>query len=398
MRILIGTDTYFPHANGVSYFTQRLAKGLVSRGHDVLVIAPADKFKLTKTKIDGVNVVGIRSLAYPFYDKGYRFTPPGFIRKDIDKVIDKFKPDVVHVQSHFFICQNVFKSAKARSIPLVGTNHFMPENFLRVVKLNKKLEHTLAGLAWKQFAIMYRQMDIVTTPTASAAKVLEAAKLKNLVRPISNGIDLARFEPDNSNPVTMREKYLIPQDIPAFIYVGRMDKDKQIDVLIRGLAAALPQTPMQLVITGRGPELESLKSLAAKLGVADHVTFTAYVSDEDLPKLYRAMDAFAIASCVELQCISALEAMASGLPIIAADAVALPELAHNGENGFLFPPNNVAKLAKDFVELAKSKALREKFSQASLQIVKKHSYEHTLEAYEQTYADAIAIHAAQLKR
>ena len=151
MKILIGTDTYFPHSNGVSYFTQRLAKGLVERGHEVLVIAPSAKFSLTKTKINGVNVVGIRSLPYPFYDKGYRFTPPGFIRGSIDKVIEDFKPDAMagvmggmsKEEAQKILAQHGIKENQSSSKPIIT------EQQIRIAKKTLSNSNVPTGMSKK---------------------------------------------------------------------------------------------------------------------------------------------------------------------------------------------------------------------------------------------------------
>lgn len=390
MRILIGTDSYYPHGNGVSYFTQRLARGLIDAGHEVLVIAPSEKFRNVYSTHDGIRIFGIRSVPILFYE-GFRFTPPGFITKAIEQAIVDFKPDVVHVQSHFFISRVVFEVAKSLGLPVVGTNHFMPDNFLPFFPVAKDLVRTIG---WQQFKKVFDTMDAITTPTESAAALLEKVGFKKPVQVISNGIDLKRFSPGKKHAAFLK-KYRIPADVPSLLFVGRIDKDKQIDVVLRALARALVVTPMHFVIAGKGTERANLIDLADALEITDAVTFSGFVPDADLPELYRSVDIFITASAVELQSIVALEAMATGLPIIAADAVALPELAQPGRNGFLFEPNDIDTLAKQMVKLAADRNLRERYGKESLKIVQAHSFDQSMEAYQAVYRAQITKRAAK---
>ncbi|WP_152176362.1 glycosyltransferase, partial [Mycobacterium tuberculosis] len=98
-------------------------------------------------------------------------------------------------------------------------------------------------------------------------------------------------------------------------------------------------------IVGGGDQRKQLESLAAQLGLADRVTFHGRTTDEELRALLSRASLFVIASIAELQSIATMEAMASALPIVAADAVALPHLVHDGENGHLFTPGDVDDLA-----------------------------------------------------
>jgi len=384
MRILIGTDTYYPHANGASYFTQRLARGMVDAGHEVLVICPSDSIKNHYTEHNGVKMFGIRSIPVMFY-KDFRFAPPGFITKAIDEVVTDFKPDVVHIQSHFFVSRVVLDVAQAHGLPTVGTNHFMPDNFLPLFPVAKG---TVRKLGWDAMKKVFVRFDVVTTPTESAAKLLKSVGFPKPVEAISCGIDLKRFTAGPKDHA-LQKRLKLRDDLPTFLFVGRVDKDKRIDVIIQGFAKARAKAPMQFAVAGRGPERETLAKLAESLGVADDVHLLGFVPDVDLPAFYRLGDAFIAASIAELQSIVTLEAMASGLPVIGANAVALPELAQPGKNGFLFEPNDTDQLAEHMITLANDPALRAKYGKASLQIVQAHDFPDTIRKYVAAYQRAI---------
>ena len=114
-------------------------------------------------------------------------------------------------------------------------------------------------------------------------------------------------------------------------------------------------------------------------------SFLGYVPESDLPGLYRAADIFAIASDVEVQSIPTLQAAASGLPIVAASAAALPELVHDNRNGYLVPVADTAAFAAALDRILENPALAEQFGQVSLQLGRQHSEERTFQAYEEIY-------------
>src|SRR5699024_9030056 len=128
------------------------------------------------------------------------------------------------------------------------------------------------------------------------------------------------------------------------LFVGRVTGEKQIDVLLKAVQLLPAELHAKLQIVGGGDQLKNLEQLARTLGIADRVEFTGYVADEDLRRSYTRASVFAIPSVAELQSIATMEAMASGLPIVAANAMALPHLVHDG-NGFLFEPGNAQELA-----------------------------------------------------
>jgi glycosyltransferase involved in cell wall biosynthesis len=109
------------------------------------------------------------------------------------------------------------------------------------------------------------------------------------------------------------------------------------------------------------------------------------VPEEDLPALYRHSDIFAIASDVEVQSIPTLQAAASGLPIVAAEAAALPELVQNNTNGHLVPPDDTTALATAIRSILDDPKLAKRLGQASLEIGRQHAEKKTFDAYEELY-------------
>jgi glycosyltransferase involved in cell wall biosynthesis len=129
-----------------------------------------------------------------------------------------------------------------------------------------------------------------------------------------------------------------------------------------------------------------LKTLSRTLGLEDRVTFTGYVSDDELKASLRRARVFAMPSIAELQSIATMEAMATGLPIVAANAMALPHLVHDGENGFLFEPNNVDDLRDKLERVLRMKpAELEAMKRSSLRFIRGHDITRTLDTFEALY-------------
>jgi len=329
MRILIATDTYYPDVNGAAYFTYRLTTILAKRGHNVFVMCPSRSLRNIVSNDKGVTVYGIRSIHIPVY-QNFRISPL-FISKTIRRAIEEISPDIVHIQNHFLIGKRVVSAAKKLGIPVMGTNHFMPENLVHYLHLPEIAERWLRKFAWGQCIRTFEQLDYVTTPTKTAVALLKNAGFSKDVMPISCGIDLERFKPTNDG-LYLKQIFAIPINTPVLLYVGRLDKEKRIDLILRALSDILRVTSVHLVLAGIGKEKQKLEELTEKLGIQKAVTFTGFVPDKDLPNIYKIADLFVIAGIAELQSIVTMEAMASGLPVVAVNAMALPELVHDGEN------------------------------------------------------------------
>ena len=399
MRILIATDTYTPNVNGAAYFTKRLAEELAKRGNEVFVICPALSFQNTLEKINGVINCRIRSISVPIY-KNFRVCPTIFNKQIINKVIQQVNPDVIHIQNHFMIGKTVANFADINNIPIVGTNHFMSENLIHYFHLPVFASNWLQEYAWKQCIDIFEKVDLVTTPTSIAAELLKKQGYSKDVHTISCGIDLQRFNTNNCGKYLL-SLYNIPINKKILLYVGRMDKEKQVHIILQALQKlksnfeknndgdSANNNDLHLVLAGIGNEKINLEKLANELGINKYVTFTGFVPDSDLQNIYAIADIFVIAGIAELQSIVTMEAMATGLPVIAANAMALPELVHDNENGFLFPAGDFNSLSEKISLLLHNENLYKKMSGMSLNIIQKHNINIIMNNYEEIYEKAI---------
>jgi glycosyltransferase involved in cell wall biosynthesis len=379
LTVLIGADTFLPHVNGAARFAERLAAGLVSRGHAVHVSAPSVGHRGHGTfveEIEGQPLTVHRLPAWRWYPHDWlTFVLPWRSKHYARMVLDEVKPDVVHIQSHIVIGRGLAREARKRGIPIVATNHVMAENILDFTTLPPLLDKVFVRLAWDDAERTLKMARAVTTPTRKAADFLEATIDISGVVPVSCGIDRANYRPD-----------LTPRDANRILFVGRLTTEKHIDVVLRAMAKLDPALDVRFDVVGSGDQRRSLEQLAHELGLDARVTFHGHTTDAELRDLYSRASVFAIASIAELQSIATMEAMASGLPVVAADAVALPHLVHDGENGYLFPPGDVDALADRLTRvLTATPEERRRLQQASLDGVVIHDINRTLDTFEALY-------------
>jgi glycosyltransferase involved in cell wall biosynthesis len=219
-------------------------------------------------------------------------------------------------------------------------------------------------------------MDALTTPTRRAAELLENAARVSGVLALSCGIDAARFA--NETPVNNKE--------PRFLFLGRLDDEKRIHILLEAVAKLTEYPNVTVELVGDGGERENLARRARELGISDRVIFTGHISDQELPKAYERCTAFVMPSIAELQSIATMEAMASGRPVIAADAMALPHLVHNGDNGYLFPADDSDALADRLTRILDAdQAELDRLSENSLHLIQSHDIERTIKIFEDLY-------------
>jgi glycosyltransferase involved in cell wall biosynthesis len=379
LKVVIACDTFAPDINGAARFAERLAGGLVRNGHEIHVIAPSfDTTAGTRTEIhDGVELTVHRLKSYKLpQHKTQRMPTPVGMTSTIRRVLENFEPDAIHIQSHMMVGRFTLKAARGMLVKKIATNHIMPENLIKYSLLPKFLHQSAMNIIWADAGRILRKMDAVTTPTRRAADLLESAAGLSGVLAISCGIDASRFA--NQTPTQNKE--------PVALFLGRLDDEKRINVLLEAVAELKEHQNLQVELVGDGGERENLESQAKLLGIADRVKFLGHVADDELPGIYERSTVFVMPSIAELQSIATMEAMASGRPVIAADAMALPHLVHDGDNGYLFTPNDSKDLATklDLVLRADEEELI-RLSENSLHLIQSHDIQRTLKIFEDLY-------------
>jgi len=382
LTILIAADTYPPDVNGAAQFGYRLAKGMTARGHNVHVLASrASKGKSFTEFREEATVHRLRSHK-AFTHESFRLCFPWEIKKEISLLFDRVKPDVVHIQSHYMIGEHVLYEAVKRGVRIIATNHFMPENLNPFLPFPQWFKDIIGRVSWKDMGKVMSQADVVTTPTPLAARAMHDHAFLRKVLPLSNGIDSAAYE-------LQPGEHIEPHAHPTVLFAGRLAEEKHVDVLIEAVGKTPPELNVHLEIVGGGEVRSALEELVRRLGLASRVKFLGLASDDELRKAYIRADLFCMPGTAELQSLVTLEAMSASTPVVLADAMALPHLVRDGENGYLFTPNDSDDLAKKITQVLElPKEEQRAMGRASRQMVEPHSIQGTLQTFEDLYRGA----------
>lgn len=371
MKIALTTDSFVEGHGGVSTAVAALARALRQRGHQVLIYSAADP---THSHTD-LDVIGLWALRYARFPGGRVPIDPAKLTRELAR----FHPEVIHNHSMSVMGVQALAAARLLGIPILGTCHVYLAGFLNYAPLPLERQPMVEKAAWQYTVTFFNRFPYITTPSEVMRQRLLSAGLRVPSMAVSNGVDTSLFHPRRSlfqhHPQTL-----------TLLHVGRLGYEKRVDVVLRAfgrLSHTFPQA--RLVIAGDGPQASILQSLVKNLEVARRVDFTGQVPHNQLPNLYRQADLFVTASIIETQGLVVLEAMASGLPIVGVDALALPELIQSDVNGFLTPPEDEQALADAMARLLRSEDLRLEMGNASRQIALQHGLPRVAELYEAIY-------------
>lgn len=389
MRIMVVTDQYAPMVGGVPSVTRALALGLARRGHRVALLAPSPGWCGSLDAEEEVSVLRRGSLPWPWYQGMRLALVPGAAAR---RMITAFAPDVIHIQSPVTLGAAALAAARRLGIPVVYTNHYLPANARPSLRRRPRAFDAVFYFYVVGFS---NRCSHVTAPTATALRLLRDRGLRVPSRVISNGVDLATFSPGPGDE-RLRDHYGLPRGRPLILSVGRLSPEKRVDVLLD--AAARLTRDAQLAIAGTGPDEAGLRARAGRLGLTGRVCFLGFVPGPDLPGLYRLADVFAIASEAELQSLTTMEAMATGLPVVAADRYALAELISHGRNGFLASPGRSEEFAAWLDILVADSGLRAGLAAESLRIIGGHEIRQRLAEWEALYCMLAAAGPGDVSR
>ena len=388
MRILIASTIEYIAFHGQAIFTINLAEGLAKNGHTVMAMVGSDRGQAYQSKQNGVQIQAVNALNLNLFHPDSSL--PLFSARAVKHIFKDFQPDIVHIQDHYFLSRNAVITARRFGIKCVGTNHFMPENLAPYVPGISRIKPVFNWVLWHWMRETYDRLDAVACPSGTAARILRSVRVRPPVFPISCGGNTHFFHPDPSvDRSAWRARYGIDPQKTIFFFVGRVDREKRLDVLLRA-AALLKREDFQVVIGGKGAYLKKLIALSNQLGLGAKVHFTGFIPQEDLPSVLNSIDIFAMPSEAELLSIATLQAMGCSRPVLAADAVALPELVSEDVNGALFKPGDAVDAARWMVWFADHPEKWAGMGAASLEKVQAHSLENIVHEYETLYEKVLS--------
>jgi glycosyltransferase involved in cell wall biosynthesis len=386
MKILFTTESYYPIIDGGAIAQHRIVHELIKKGHDVRVIAPAFSFKNTVEEENGSTIYRPRAFVLPFYmNNKYHFAP--FPLLYVKKIIEEFKPDVINVCSPYPISICAIICAKKKHIPLVGSIHILPENVLAPF-FSSGLYPTMVKYTWSYLVYFYNRVDWATVPTQTGAAMYQQKGLKTPVSPISNGVNTEMFKPTNKGEY-LRKRFNLPEK-PLILYTGRINQEKNVDVLVKAIPFVLKSIDAHFLFCGSGGLKPDMMKLTQELGVDTHTTFIDFLDWADYPNIFTLADVFVMPAESELQSIVTLEAVASGVPPVVVNKGAVPELA-SAQNGLVFEPQDSNQLASNIITILSDETLRNTMKKNSLRLSEQHSMNTVGTQYEGVYEKVLGL-------
>ena len=337
MNIAIFTDTYFPDINGVAASVHTLSQELRKRGHKVYVFTVTESRSVKKKAPEDQFVYRFTSVPIIFL-KPYRAASLfSFRSMRLIRLIKKFKIDLIHTQSEFFMGFMALYAATSFRIPIVHTYHTMWADYIHYIGNGKIATPQMAHTYSKFFSNL---ASTVIAPTDKTKQYLLDCGVTKPIYVIPTGIDLDPFRKNgyaDKDILAIKKKHGIDPSWPIILCLGRVAKEKSLDQAIRQMPEILRRIPRaRMVIVGKGPALDSLAALAEEIGVKKHVIFIGAVPYQEIGKYYRLGDLFLCCSTTETQGLTYYEAMAAELPIIARNDDCIRRIIRDKIDGRLF--------------------------------------------------------------
>lgn len=331
MKIGLFTDTYYPQINGVATSVLMHKKFLEMLGHQVYVFTTTDPgadphepgvFRVTSLPFASSRRIGI------------------FIHPKAISFIRRLNLDVIHTHTEFSLGIVGRTLAKLLKIPFLHTYHTIYENYTHYIVKLGVLEPAAKKLARSISTRFCNSADQVIVPTEKVRSLLLSYGVRPDIGVIPTPIDVNRFGSavgTSRELAELRASLGIENGDKILLYIGRMAKEKNVDLLLRHLQDyLLAEEPVKLLLVGDGPERKRLEEAAGEYGIAHRTIFAGEVLWDRVSLYYRLGDVFVNASQSETQGITYTEALASGLPVVAMADPCLEGVVRHGANGFVF--------------------------------------------------------------
>ena len=367
MLITLVTETYWPEVNGVAMTLYRLVTGLLQRGHDIQLVCPRRSDRNTQDLPPHVYYLPARGLSVP----GYSDVTLGFPSKRLLKSLwSTGRPDVIYVATEGPLGWSAVKEANRLGIPVVSGFHTNFHAYSRHYRLG-----FMERLVQRYLKTMHNKTHITLVPTHEQKVTLEAMGILD-VAVLGRGVDTNLFTPAKRSPA-LRQQWGVNNNEPVMLYVGRIAEEKNLDLTIAAYYSLKAlNDKLRFVLVGDGPLLKKLKR--------DHpeFIFAGTQTGEALAAHYASGDLFVFTSLTETFGNVILEAMASGLGVVAYDYAAARLHIEPGENGLLVTLDQPDDFVRNTKQLLQNDVLLKKLRTNAGKYALQHSWESVVEQFE----------------
>ena len=348
LRVALVSGSYNYIKDGIALTLNRMVDYLIRQGVEVLVFAPVGPkpaFEPAGT------LVPVASLPLPLRPE-YRVALG--LPQSARKRLELFQPDIIHIAVPDLLGRGALRAAREMEVPVVASYHTRYETYLSHYGLN--VARPLLETYLRSFYSSCRELYI---PSMSMGESLKASGLNVAMHLWSRGVDSSRFHPAKRSPGWRARFSIDPNDF-VVLFVSRLVREKQLGTLVAVVQELRKRGVChRAVIVGDGPERNKL---AKQLPEA---VIPGFLDGEDLAQAYASSDVFLFPSDTESFGNVTLEAMASGLPTVCADATGSRSLVLPGVTGFLARPGSVDEFVSAITVLSADPDLRARFSEAA---------------------------------
>jgi glycosyltransferase involved in cell wall biosynthesis len=379
MRVSLVTETYFPQVNGVSRTLGELVRHLTERGDQVQLVHPD-----YGESVDREHVHLVRSVNLPFYKELYLPLPPFGA---VSRAIDEFRPDLVHIATEATLGLHVLRHVLRRKIATVSSFHTNFDQYSRHYKVG-----WANGTIWRYLRWFHNRTRETYVPSRTTIKDLEGLGFERLVL-WPRGVDGTLFRPDRPGRQEVRRALGWGPDDLVISYVSRIAPEKNVSYLADALTIVAARRPeVRILFVGDGPTRGDLERRIGSIA-----RFAGYRVGEDLADHYAAGDIFAFASLTETFGNVVLEAMASGMPVVAVRAGGVGDTVQQGNTGLLVEPDDPPdRFADQILSLVENAERREAMARAAREYALSQTWDAIMGELRHRYQCAIDANAGLL--
>ena len=346
LRIAIVTETWPPEINGVALSMMQLCQGLQRLGHKILLVRPIQKTICTEFNPEQECLVMSQPIPkYPSVQFGW----PQYLK--VSKAFEQFAPDVVHIVTEGPLGLIALQAAKSKKIAVSSGFHSAFQDFSRFFDLAFLVKPIQRYLTW-----FHNSTDVTCVPSQYTEQALRGFGVTCPLVVVGRGVDTAKFSPKHRSQ-RLRQQWGVDIDTRVMLYVGRLSPEKEVDVLIKSFHALQVQQGVNIkfVIVGDGPDRIRL----SRMTTSKDVIFMGSLGGHELATAYASADVFTFASQADTFGNVVLEAIASGLPVIAYDYVCAHQHVKHNITGWLSPLGHTTDLIQSICRLPALPQLRQ---------------------------------------
>ncbi|WLR41177.1 glycosyltransferase family 1 protein [Bacillus carboniphilus] len=371
MKVAIFTDTYAPEVNGVAKTLKRFTDHLSKRGHLFKVFAPTPE---TKEPLSSNHIHHFTSFPFIFYPE-CRFAFPNML--SVKSQLQKFNPDIIHVATPSSVGLCGLHYAKKLNYPLVGSYHTNFDQYLEYYDLQ-----IFSKILWKYMHWFHQPLEKIFVPSLSTKELLLSQDFQN-IHIWSRGVNTHSFHPSKNKKQQLKDRYHIKQPY-LLTYVGRLAPEKDIKTLLSIMKKLSSRSDVHWLIVGDGPSKSFLQERSPS-----NVTFTGYLSGEELAMAYASSDTFVFPSSTETFGNVVLESLASGTAVVTANAGGVKSIIQNRKTGVLCEPKETEDFTNAINMLLDHPSLRKQMEKEARNYALTQEWEQILDNLIDEYFEVI---------